>query len=69
MGMGTGRVVAAVVSFWLLVAGGLTAWTWAMYRLFQEGQAVLGAVVGMAVPAAVTAVSLVAWGTTREAGP
>lgn len=67
--MGAGRIVSAVVSLWLLVAGGLTVWTWAVYRLFQEGQAVLGAVVGIAVPTAVTAVSLVAWGTTREVRP
>jgi len=31
-----------------------------MYRLFQEGQALIGAAVGLALPAAMTLVSLLA---------
>lgn len=61
-----GRIAVGLVALWLTVIGVLLGWTFAMYRLFQEGQAVIGAVVGLALPAAVTLVSLLAWGTSWE---
>jgi hypothetical protein len=64
--MASSGTAVGLVALWLTVAGILLGWTFAMYRLFQEGQAVIGAVVGMALPAAVTLVSLLAWGTTSE---
>lgn len=67
--MASGRIAFGLVALWLTVAGALLGWTFAMYRLFQEGQAVIGAVVGLALPTAVTLVSLLAWGTTSEDGP
>ncbi|MBI2237420.1 MAG: hypothetical protein HYU54_02700 [Actinobacteria bacterium] len=60
------RLAVGLVALWLTVAGVLLGWTFAMYRLFQEGQAVIGAAVGLSLPAAVTLVSLLAWGTTSE---
>lgn len=63
------RVAVGLVALWLTVAGVLLAWTFAMYRLFQEDQAVMGAVVGLSLPAAVTLVALLAWSTTSEERP
>lgn len=66
--MARGRIAVGLVALWLTVIGVLLGWTFAMYRLFQEGQAVIGAAVGVALPAAVTLVSLLAWGTSSEDG-
>ncbi len=60
------RIAVGLAAVWLAVIGLLIGWTFAMYRLFQEGQAVIGAAVGLALPAAVTLVSLLAWGTSLE---
>lgn len=60
------RVAVGLVALWLTVAGVLLAWTFAKYRLFQEGQAVIGAAVGLSLPAAVTSVSLLGWSSTSE---
>lgn len=64
--MSSGRMAAGFVTLWLTVIGLLIGWTWAMYRLFQEGEPELGAVVGLAVPAAVALVSVLAWATRSE---
>lgn len=64
--MSSGRIAVGLVALWLAVFGVLLAWTFVMYRLFQEGQAVVGAAVGLALPVAVTLVSLLAWGTSSE---
>lgn len=64
--MSSGRVAAGLAALWLTVIGLLIGWTWAMYRLFQEGEAVFGAVVGLAVPGAATFISLLAWGMRSE---
>lgn len=64
--MSSGRIAVGVVALWLAVVGALLGWTFAMYRLFQESQVVIGAAVGLALPAAVTLVSLLAWGTSSE---
>ncbi|MBI3648628.1 MAG: hypothetical protein HY240_07770 [Actinobacteria bacterium] len=66
--MTSGRIAVGLVALWLAVIGVLLGWTFAMYRLFQEGQAVIGAAVGLALPAAATLVSLLAWGTSSEEG-
>ncbi len=66
--MTSGRIAVGLVALWLAVIGVLLGWTFAMYRLFQEGQAVVGTAVGLALPATVTLVSLLAWGTSREEG-
>lgn len=63
-----GRAAAGVPVLWLSVIGVLYAWTWGTYRLFAEGHAVLGAVVGLVLPAAVTAAALLAWATRSEEG-
>lgn len=63
-----GRVAVGLVALWLTVIGVLLAWTFAMYRLFQEGQAVIGAALGLALPAAVTLVALLSWGTSSKEG-
>lgn len=65
-GMVGGRIAVGLVALWLTVIGVLLAWTFAMYRLFQEGQAVIGGAVGIAVPAAVALITLLAWGTSRD---
>jgi len=64
--MSRDRIAVGLVALWLAVIAVLLGWTFAMYRLFQEGQAVVGAAVGLALPAAVTLVSLLAWGTSSE---
>ena len=66
--MTSARIAVGLAALWLIAIGVLLGWTFAMYRLFQEGQAVIGAVVGLALPAAVTLVSLLAWGTSSEEG-
>ncbi len=66
--MASGRIAVGLVALWLTVAGVLLGWAFAMYRLFQEGQAVVGAAVGLALPAAVTLVALLAWGTSSKEG-
>lgn len=66
--MPIGRVLTGVVALWLTVIGILIGWTWAMFELFQEGENAVGAIVGFTVPAAVVAVSLLAWGTRTGEG-
>jgi len=64
--MSRDRIAVGLVALWLTMIGVLLAWTFAMYRLFQEGQAVIGAVVGLALPLAVTLVSVLAWATSSQ---
>lgn len=66
--MASGRLAVGLVALWLSVIGVLLGWTFAMYRLFQEGQAVIGAALGLALPAAVTLFSLLAWATSSGEG-
>lgn len=66
--MSTSRTVGGLITLWLTVIGAFIGWTWAMYRLFQEREPVAGALVGLALPAAVTVVSVIAWATRREEG-
>jgi hypothetical protein len=66
--MTSGRIVVGLLALWLTVGGVLLGWTFAMYRLFQEDQAVIGAAVGLALPLGVTLISLLAWATRSEAG-
>ncbi|MBI4259213.1 MAG: hypothetical protein HY658_01485 [Actinobacteria bacterium] len=62
----SGRTLVGLVALWVTAIGILIGWTWAMFRLFQEGEPVAGGVVGLAMPGAVTLISLLAWATRPE---
>lgn len=62
------RVVVGLVALWLTVIGSLLGWTFAMHRLFLAGEAVIGAIVGVALPLAVALVSVLAWAVGSEEG-
>lgn len=66
--MTTGRAAGGFITLWLTVIGTFIGWTWAMYRLFQEREPVTGAVVGLALPAVVAVVSVLAWATNEGEG-